>query len=231
MDDKAKPIAEVEKSYLTLLENNKKWVASCVENDPTYFQKLAKGQRPRFLWIGCADSRVPAETITGTEPGEVFVHRNIANVVIHTDTSMLSVLQYAVEHLLVEHIIVCGHYGCGGVAAAVGDRDYGLMNVWLQHIKDTHRLHREELRAYRKEETLLRRMVELNVIEGVYNLGKSAIVQRAWAERGYPEIHGWVYDLSDGLINDLGVNYRSADVLEETYRYRIEGKTPSSSAS
>jgi carbonic anhydrase len=213
---------EVEQSYQNLLENNRRWVSDCTQEDPEYFARMARGQTPKFLWIGCADSRVPANVITGTHPGEIFVHRNIANVVVHTDTSMLSVLQYAVEHLKVEHVIVCGHYGCGGVEAALTDKDYGLMNVWLQNIKDTYRVHRDELRAYRKPETLSRRMVELNVIEGVYNLGKSAIVQRAWHDRGFPEVHGWVYDLADGLIRDLGVNFNTAEALEENYRYKFE---------
>jgi len=174
------------------------------------------------LWIGCADSRVPANVITGTRAGDVFVHRNIANVVVHTDTNMLSVLQFAVEHLKVQHVIVCGHYGCGGVAAAMTDRDYGLMNTWLSHIKDTYRIHREELSAYPQREDMVRRMVELNVIEGVLNLGKSYIIQRAWAERGWPEIHGWVYDVRDGLIRELNVDFREPAVLEEHYRYRFE---------
>jgi carbonic anhydrase len=217
-----KKIDDVELSYKRLLENNKRWVADCVAEDPEYFTKLAEGQAPKFLWIGCSDSRVPANVITGTGSGEVFVHRNIANVVVHTDTNLLSVLQYAVEHLRVQHVIVCGHYGCGGVAAAMGDKDYGLMNVWLQNIKDTYRIHRDELRMYREKDQVVRRMIELNVIEGVYNLGKSSIIQRAWAERGFPEIHGWVYDLHDGLIRDLGVNFRSPDVLEENFRYRFE---------
>jgi carbonic anhydrase len=215
---------DVERSYNTLLENNKKWVDGHVERDPEYFKRMAKGQTPKFLWIGCSDSRVPANEITGTVPGEIFVHRNIANVVVHTDTSMLSVLQYAVEHLEVEHVIVCGHYGCGGVAASLTDQDFGLMNGWLQHIKDAYRVHRDELRAYRQRDKLERRMVELNVIEGVYKLGASAIVQRAWEERGFPEIHGWVYDLADGLIRDLGVNFRSREAVEENYRYRFGKK-------
>jgi carbonic anhydrase len=213
---------EVEQSYLELLDGNRRWVGECLAEDPDYFKNMAQGQSPKYLWIGCADSRVPANVITGTRAGDVFVHRNIANVVVHTDTNMLSVLQFAVEHLKVQHVIVCGHYGCGGVAAAMTDRDYGLMNTWLSHIKDTYRIHREELSAYPQREDMVRRMVELNVIEGVLNLGKSYIIQRAWAERGWPEIHGWVYDVRDGLIRELNVDFREPAVLEEHYRYRFE---------
>lgn len=213
---------EVEQSYLELLDGNRRWVGECLAEDPDYFKNMAQGQSPKYLWIGCADSRVPANVITGTRAGDVFVHRNIANVVVHTDTNMLSVLQFAVEHLKVQHVIVCGHYGCGGVAAAMTDRDYGLMNMWLSHIKDTYRIHREELSAYPQREDMVRRMVELNVIEGVLNLGKSYIIQRAWAERGWPEIHGWVYDVRDGLIRELNVDFREPAVLEEHYRYRFE---------
>jgi carbonic anhydrase len=221
-DEKAVGRGEVEQSYVTLLEGNRRWVESCLASDPDYFKNMAESQSPNFLWIGCSDSRVPANVITGTQAGEVFVHRNIANVVVSTDTNMLSVLQYAVEHLQVQHVIVCGHYGCGGVAAALTDKDYGLMNTWLTHIKDAYRVHREELRVYRNPRDAVRRMVEINVIEGVLNLGKTDIIQRAWAERGWPEIHGWVYDINEGLIRDLGVNFRDPDGLEEHYRYRFD---------
>jgi carbonic anhydrase len=221
-EEKKRGREDVERSYLTLLEGNRRWVDGCLAADPDYFTNMAESQSPKFLWIGCSDSRVPANVITGTEPGAVFVHRNIANLVVQTDTNMLSVLQYAVEHLQVEHVIVCGHYGCGGVAAALTDRDYGLMNTWLAGIKDTYRIHREELRAYRRPQDVVRRMIELNVIEGVLNLGKSHIIQRAWAERGWPEIHGWVYDIHDGIIRDLGVNFRDPSGIEEHYRYRFE---------
>lgn len=221
-DEKEPGRSDVEESYRRLLEGNRRWVAECLAEDPEYFKRMANGQAPKYLWIGCADSRVPANVITGTKAGDVFVHRNIANVVVHTDTNMLSVLQFAVEHLRVEHVIVCGHYGCGGITAALTDRDYGLMNTWLSHIKDTYRVHREGLQAYRSPEAVARRMVELNVIEGVMNLGNSNIIQRAWVERGLPEIHGWVYDLSEGLIRDLGVSLRDASALEPHYRYRFE---------
>jgi carbonic anhydrase len=212
---------DVERSYLKLLDGNRRWVESCLAVDPDYFKAMSRGQSPSFLWIGCADSRVPANVITATDPGEMFVTRNIANVVVHTDMNMMSVLQYAVEILKVQHVIVCGHYGCGGVEAALTDTDFGLINLWLTHIKDVYRLHENELRAYSAQAAKARRLVELNVIDSVYNIGKSSIVQRAWVERGWPEVHGWVYDLGEGLIRDLGVNFKNPDALEEHYRYRF----------
>ncbi|MBZ0116063.1 MAG: carbonate dehydratase [Sandaracinaceae bacterium] len=215
----AKDKNDVDVGYRRLLDGNRRWVEERLAGNPDYFKHLASGQKPKFLWIGCADSRMPANEITGTEPGEVFVHRNIANMVVGTDLNMLSVVQYAVEHLEVEHIIVCGHYGCGGIAAALSNDDYGLLNIWLGNIKDVHRLHQRELRAYEDPARLARRMTELNVIEQVYNLGKTEILQRAWQKRGAPEIHGWVYDIAEGFIRDLGVNFRSADRMEEQYRF------------
>ncbi len=216
-------IRRVDQSYKQLLANNRAWVEQEMADDPEFFARLAKGQRPRFLWIGCSDSRVPANMITGTEPGDMFVHRNVANLVVHTDLNMLSVLQYAVEVLRVQHVIVCGHYGCGGVASALTNSDYGLINKWLRHIKDVHRLHARELEAL-EPAARERRLVELNVAEGVYNIGKTDIVQRAWDERGYPHIHGWAYDIADGLIHDLGVNFGSAEALEESYRYTFDSR-------
>lgn len=210
---------DIDESYKSLLQNNRAWVEAQLAEDPEYFKRHADGQRPQYLWIGCSDSRLPPNIITGTGPGEIFIHRNIANLVVHTDSNLLSVLQYAVEVLQVRHVIVCGHYGCGGVNAALGHKDMGLINDWLRHIKDVSRLHRDELRAYRTLEQQQRRLVELNVIEQVYNLGKTSIIQRAWHERGAPAIHGWVYDVADGLIRDLGVNFRSADSLDQFYRY------------
>ncbi len=210
----------IDESYRELLENNKAWVESRLAEDPEYFAKLAKGQDPRYLWIGCSDSRVPANEITGTRSGEIFVHRNVANLVVHTDINMLSVLQYSVEVLKVEHVIVCGHYGCGGIDAALTHADLGLINKWLRNIKDVYRLHRESLRVLRDREELVRRMVELNVMEQVYNLAKTSIIQKAWRDRGgQPQIHGWVYDVSDGLIRDLGVNFSSPEAVEDFYRY------------
>ncbi|MDQ3536700.1 MAG: carbonic anhydrase, partial [Bacteroidota bacterium] len=162
-----------------IFENNRRWVQKELENDPDYFKKLAQGQSPRYLWIGCADSRVPADRITGTRPGEMFVHRNIANMVVHTDINMLSVLQYAVDVLKVQDVIVCGHYGCGGVAAAMSDKQFGLIDNWLGNIKDVIRLHYDEIMAIEDNESRLKRLVELNVIEQVYNLTKTSIIQNS----------------------------------------------------
>jgi carbonic anhydrase len=208
----------MEKSYHKLIENNKAWVRQQLEKDPAFFSDLAKGQSPEYLWIGCSDSRVPANEITGTRPGEVFVHRNIANMVIHTDMNLLSVLSYAVEVLKVKHIIVCGHYGCGGVLAAMGNKQYGLIDNWLRNIKDVYRIHAEELDAIANDQQRGRRLVELNVVEQVHDLGKTSIVQNAWDRNQPLHIHGWVYDIADGLINDLNVNYRSAADLHKVFR-------------
>ena len=204
-----------------LLDNNKAWVSEQLATDPAYFEKLSKGQHPHSLWIGCADSRVPANVITGTRSGDIFVHRNIANVVVHDDLNMLSVLQYAVEVLEVEHVIVCGHYGCGGVKAALGHQNLGLINKWLRYIKDVYRLNFNELDKYTDENKLERRLVELNVIEGVHNLAKTSIIQEAWQKRKGPLVHGWVYDIADGLLRDLGVNMSDTSHLEPIYKYDI----------
>ena len=207
----------MEKSYLRLLENNKNWVKEQLDLDPTYFEKLAKGQSPEYLWIGCSDSRVPANQITGTEPGEVFVHRNIANMVVHSDMNMLSVLSYAVEVLKVKHIIVCGHYGCGGVIAAMKNQQFGLIDNWLRHIKDVYRYHHVELDAIEDENERARRFVEVNVQEQVHDLGKTSIVQNAWKRNQPLHIHGWVYDINDGLINDLKVTFTCTKDLHKVY--------------
>lgn len=208
----------MEKSYNRLFTNNKEWASNQLKKDPEFFSKLSRAQQPEYLWIGCSDSRVPAEQITGTHPGEIFVHRNIANMVIHSDMNMLSVLSYAVEVLKVKHIIVCGHYGCGGVIAAMGNKQFGLIDNWLRHIKDVHRMHEDELDSIADEQERTRRLIELNVIEQVYHLGKTSIVQNAWAKGQQLHIHGWVYDLHDGLIKDLSVNCTNQDDLEEVYR-------------
>jgi carbonic anhydrase len=205
-----------------LLEKNKAWVAEQLAADPDYFKTLAQGQRPHSLWIGCADSRVPANVITGTRSGDIFVHRNIANVVVHDDLNMLSVLQYAVEVLEVQHVIVCGHYGCGGVNAALTRQHFGLIDGWLRFIKDVYHLHERELAAYSNSASLERRMVELNIIEGVRSLAKTSIVQRAWKERKSPVLHGWVYDLADGLLRDLGVTMSDARHIDDIYRYHFD---------
>jgi len=191
------------KSYEKLLLENKAWAAERVADDPTFFTRLSKLQTPEYLWIGCSDSRVPANEITGTQPGEIFVHRNIANLVVNTDLNMLSVLQYAVEVLKVKHIIVCGHYGCGGVKAALTNNSIGIIDKWLRNIKDVHRFNREEVDSIENEEDRVDRMIELNVKEQVMNLAKTSIVQKAWKNSNTPHIHGWVYGLEDGLIKPI----------------------------
>ncbi|MDW7691285.1 carbonate dehydratase [Flammeovirgaceae bacterium SG7u.111] len=190
-------------TYQKLLLQNKAWVQEKLQLAPDYFKHLASIQNPEFLWIGCADSRVPANEITGTEPGEVFVHRNIANMVVHTDLNMLSVLQYAVQVLKVKHVIVCGHYGCGGVKAAMTNQNFGLINKWLRNIKDIYRIHQDELLGIGDLKKRENRLVELNVQEQVLNLAKTSIIQSAWHENNAPTLHGWVYGLEDGLLNDL----------------------------
>ena len=207
----------MENSYKKLIENNKKWVAEQLQLDPAFFEKLSNGQTPEYLWIGCSDSRVPAESITGTDPGEMFVHRNIANMVVHSDMNMLSVLSYAVEVLTVKHIIVCGHYGCGGVMAAMKNQQFGLIDNWLRHIKDVYRFYHEELDAIEDEGLRARRFVEVNVQEQVHDLGKTSIVQNAWKRNQPLHLHGWVYDINDGLINDLGVNFTCPKDLHNVY--------------
>lgn len=187
-----------------LLEENKAWAAGKIAADPEFFHRLADIQKPDFLWIGCSDSRVPANEITGTQPGEIFVHRNVANMVFNTDVNLLSVLDYAVNHLMVKHIIVCGHYGCGGIKAATTNHDFKyVLNMWLRGIKDVYRLHREELDAITSENERVDRLVELNVQEQVQNLAKTSIIQRAWRKEQRPDIHGWVYGLKDGLIKPV----------------------------
>jgi carbonic anhydrase len=189
-----------------ILENNKKWVATKNADDPDFFHKLANGQQPRYLFIGCSDSRVPASGITGTGPGEMFVHRNIANMVVHSDMNLLSVLQYAVEVLGVQDILVVGHYGCGGVAAAAANKQYGLIDNWLVNIRDVVRLHETELLRISDEKQRLRRLVELNVMEQVCNLAKTNIIQNAMRGDKPPRLHGLVYDVADGVLKDLNVD-------------------------
>lgn len=191
------------KAYEKLLLENKAWAAEKIQDDPEFFNRLVNLQTPEFLWIGCSDSRVPANEITGTQPGEVFVHRNIANMVVHTDLNLLSVLQYAVEVLKVKHVIVCGHFGCGGVKAALTNHNFGIINKWLRNIKDVYRFHREEIDNLKTEDEKLNKLIELNVQEQVMNLAKTSIIQKAWKERSGPDIHGWVYDLHDGIIKPV----------------------------
>jgi carbonic anhydrase len=212
------------KSYEQLLLQNKAWVQEKNIEDKDFFKRLVGVQSPEFLWIGCSDSRVPANEITGTKPGEMFVHRNIANMVVHSDMNLLSVLSYAVEVLKVKHIIVCGHYGCGGVIAAMGTKQYGLIDNWLRHIKDVYRYHFKELDAIQDLELRARRFVELNVIEQVHDLGKTSIVQHAWQTNQPLYIHGWVYDLKDGLIKDLKVSFNSTHDLHGIYHLDGNGQ-------
>ncbi len=206
------------KLYHSLLEGNKKWVREKLEQDPDFFERLSKGQSPQFLWIGCSDSRVPANEITGTQPGDIFVHRNIANMVVHSDMNMLSVLDYAVNVLKVKHVIVCGHYGCGGVKAAMDNEQHGLVDNWLRYIKDVYRTHTDELDAIQDDELRFQRFVELNVIEQVFDLTKTSIIQNAWRERNEPKVHGWVYSLQTGLITDLNVSFDNTSKLSSIYR-------------
>jgi carbonic anhydrase len=204
--------------YNQLLVNNKNWVDDTLKADPDFFNKLAKGQSPPVLWIGCADSRVPANQITGTQPGEIFVHRNIANMVVHTDMNMLSVLDYAVNVLKVQHVIVCGHYGCGGVLAAMGNKQYGLIDNWLRHIKDVYRIHQIELDAINDLEEKGRRFVELNVEEQIFDLSKTSIVQNAWKVGQDLWLHGWVYDIGNGVIKDLNVTIDNNEDIRSIYK-------------
>ncbi|MBL7952148.1 MAG: carbonic anhydrase [Flavobacteriales bacterium] len=205
-------------SYEQLLRNNKAWAADVTAKDPDFFKRLRDVQTPDFLWIGCSDSRVPANEVTGTVPGQIFVHRNIANMVVHTDLNMLSVLEYAVQVLKVKHVIVCGHYGCGGVKAAMGNQSIGIIDTWLRNIKAVYRLHEEEVNAAQDAETRFDRMVEFNVMEQVANLSKTAIIQRAWAQRGGPHLHGWVYRLSDGIVKPL-IEMPAGSEIEAIHRY------------
>jgi carbonic anhydrase len=209
-------------SYDKLLLENKAWAAEKLADDPDYFNRLADIQRPDFLWIGCSDSRVPANEITGTQPGEIFVHRNVANLVINTDVNLLSVLDYAVNHLKVKHVIVCGHYGCGGVKAAATNNDFKyVLNMWLRNIKDVYRIHRPELENIKDEDKRIDRLVELNVQEQLYNLAKTSIIQRAWKHEQRPDLHGWVYGLKDGIINPV-LELKSGSKIDRIYEYDFE---------
>lgn len=202
-----------------LLQDNKAWAAQMLANDPDFFNNLSGLQTPEFLWIGCSDSRVPANQITNTQPGEIFVHRNVANLVINTDVNLLSVLDYAVNHLKVKHVIVCGHYGCGGIKASMTKTDYKpVLNMWLRNIKDVHRLHREELDSITDEDQKFDRLTELNVQEQIFNLAKTSIIQRAWKEEQRPELHGWVYGLKDGIIKPV-YEMKAGTHIDPLYEY------------
>jgi len=193
-----------------LFDNNRAWAADVTRNDPEFFTRLARQQAPDYLWIGCSDSRVPANQIVGLMPGEMFVHRNVANVVVHTDLNCLSAVQFAVDVLRVEHIIVCGHYGCGGVLSALRDEKLGLIDNWLRHVQDVRFKHREELDAIESEADRHIRLCELNVIEQATNVGKTTVVRDAWARGQSLTVHGWVYALRDGLLRDMGVSFSGA---------------------
>jgi len=206
-------------SHKDLLLANKAWAAEKLKLQPDYFSKQAHTQTPAFLWIGCSDSRVPSEDITGTEPGELFVHRNIANMVVHTDFSMLSVLQYAVEVLKVKHVIVCGHYNCGGVKHAMSRNELGLIDNWLRHLKDVYRNHQSQVDSIADPQARWDRLVEVNVTEQVQNLAKTAIVQRAWHLEQRPTLHGWVYDLRTGCLKDLALMPPQAKI-EDIYQFQ-----------
>lgn len=194
-------------SYEQIFENNKEWVASKTNKEADFFEKLAKDQTPDYLYIGCADSRVPANEIMGLEPGDVFVHRNVANLVNNIDLNVMSCINYAVVHLKVKHVVVCGHYGCGGVKAAMTAKDMGILNPWLRNIRDVYRLHKDELNAIQDEHERYNRLVELNVIEQCFNVIKTVAVQRSYINNNYPIVHGWVFDLKTGLLKDLQVDF------------------------
>ena len=204
--------------YKKILDNNKQWVESQLSIDPEYFKDLSKGQNPPLLWIGCSDSRVPANEIIGAKPGDVFVHRNIANMVVHSDMNILSVLDYAVSVLKVKHIIVCGHYGCGGIKAAMENNSIGIIDNWIRHIKDVYRFHKPELDAMDNEDERFNKFVEINVREQVLDLAKTSIVQSAWKIGQDLTLHGWVYGLNSGYVTDLDVNFSSNKDLDEVYQ-------------
>lgn len=211
----------MDKAYQKLIDGNRRFALEKKFDDPEYFKKLSLGQKPDYLWIGCSDSRVPANEVTNTESGEMFVHRNIANVVVHTDFNLMSVLEYAVNVLQVKHIIVCGHYGCGGVRAAMTNKSYGLVDNWLRNIKDVYNKNSVELNAIDNEDKRTDRLTELNVIEQVQHLAKTKIVQGAWAAGKQLQIHGWVYGLNSGLITELKAVFDDKDDIEEIYRYEF----------
>jgi carbonic anhydrase len=209
-------------SYEKIFENNRKWVESKTAGDKDFFKKLAMEQTPDYLYIGCSDSRVPANEIMGLEPGEVFVHRNIANLVNSIDLNVISVINYAVAHLEVKNIIVCGHYNCGGVQAALQPKDLGVLNPWLRNIRDVYRIHQDELDAIADEKQRFNRLVELNVTEQCINVIKYAVVQKSYLEKGYPVVHGWVFDLHNGLLVDLKINF--SEILKKIRQiYNLTG--------
>lgn len=207
--------------YKKIIDNNRIWSETKLSDDPQYFEKLSKGQQPPLLWIGCSDSRVPANEVIGAQPGEVFVHRNIANMVVHSDMNMLSVLDYAVNVLKVKHVIVCGHYGCGGVKAAMGNQSIGIIDNWIRHIKDVYRHNSEYLDAITDEDKRFDAFVEMNVKEQVSDLAKTSIVQNAWKNGQDLSLHGWVYGLDTGIVKDLEVNFANNNDLAKVDKLRF----------
>ena len=205
-----------------LFQKNREWTESKISKDPDYFRRLAQTQDPLYLWIGCSDSRVPANEIVGLEPGELFVHRNVANVFPHTDFNCLSVLEYAVDLLKIQHVIVCGHYGCGGVKAAMEDHALGLVDNWLRNIRDIYARHKAELDAIHDLNTRYNRLVELNVMQQVLNICHTTIVQGAWTRKQALSVHGWVYDLASGSLKDLECCVSNPNQLETIYRMRLK---------
>ncbi|GAA0877035.1 carbonate dehydratase [Algoriphagus jejuensis] len=208
--------------YEKLLLQNKAWSEEKIQIDKDFFNRLAGQQKPKFLWIGCSDSRVPANEITGTDPGEIFVHRNIANMVVHTDLNMLSVLQYAVDILKVDHVIVCGHYGCGGIEAALSNKSYGLINKWLRNIKEVYKIYQPEIDSINNHVDKVNRLVEVNVMEQCEDLIKTSIIQKAWKERRAPEIHGWVYGLNNGRVKELTTIKADPNTVNPIFRYNLD---------
>ncbi|NGX54471.1 MAG: Carbonic anhydrase 2 [Chlamydiae bacterium] len=200
-----------------LFEKNRQWAEEHIKDDPDYFQRLSEGQNPTYLWIGCSDSRIPANEVVGLAPGELFVHRNVANLFIHTDFNCLSVLQYAIDYLQIKHVIVCGHYDCGGVKAALGDEQLGLVDNWLRNIRDVYARSKDELEAIKDDTLRCNRLVELNVIQQVLNIGHTTIVQNGWSRGQKISIHGWLYDLPKGKLIDLKCCVSSPKQLEEIY--------------
>lgn len=206
-----------EQHFQRLLEGNRAWVQERVSEDPDYFKNLSQGQHPEYLWIGCSDSRVSADQITGTQPGEIFVHRNVANLVVSRDINLLSVVQYAVEVLEVKHVIVCGHYGCGGIESALNRRGFGPIDDWLKNIRDVLRRHQREIDAIKDPEKRAYRLAELNVIDQAHNLCTTSVIQQSWIRRSAPWVHGWIYSISDGVLRELGVTVRNQSDIPRVF--------------
>lgn len=210
-------------TYQQIFENNQKWIIEKQATDKQFFEKLSKGQDPDFLYIGCSDSRVTAEELMGVSPGEVFIHRNIGNIVSNVDLNVMSVIEYAVKHLEVKHIVVCGHYFCGGVKAAMQASDLGILNPWLRNIRDVYRIHKDELNAINDEDLRYKRLVELNVEEQCINVIKTAVVQRSFIQKNFPEVHGWVFNIEDGQLIDLDLNFtEKLHDIQEIYNLGTE---------